>query len=93
MAKKKVKKTAKTKSTKKAAVRIEGTFARFAKNSEGEELAWVKPSKGADWQMDPARAKKLGLKKGDPVVGENAHPGKPGRRFLRNVTRRKVQMK
>jgi hypothetical protein len=47
MAKKKVK-TTKTKSPKKAAARIEGTFARFAKNSEGEELAWVKPSKGAD---------------------------------------------
>ena len=90
-----MKKKAKTKSTKKVAKpvasKIEGSFARFAKNKEAEGLAWVKPLKGQDWQMDPSRARKLGLKPGDPVVGFDAHPEKKGRRFLNRVRRRKAR--
>jgi hypothetical protein len=67
-------KTAKAKPRKTSAIRrsarkIEGTFARFT-NTEGTERALVKPTKGFEPETDADRAKKLALKKGDPVVGE-----------------------
>ena len=67
---------------------IAGTFVGFEKKSEDEEYAWVKPkSGGLEWMMDTESAKKLGLKKGDPVIGKKAFPDSPSRRILKGVRR------